>query len=562
VHRLLLIYAESDCLAKTIVTSALPYVYSTPHLGNFVGSVLPADIYANYLRMKGEDVIYICGSDMHGTAIEIQAIREKTTPDKVAGMMHEKIKELFAAFGCRFTYYGNTHTEQNKEVTYQIFDALSKNGYIIEVQKELPYCNIDRIFLFDRLIEGKCPVCGFEKARGDQCDKCSSILDPKDLLEPYCTLCGKKEIAFKKTKNVAIDFKKLQLKVEKFVGERSKLWSKNAVNETGKYLKEGLRNRDISRHTKWGFPVPLKGFEDQVLFVWFDAPIGYIGMTKEWNERKWKDYWAAKDTKLIQFMGKDNIFFHTLFFPATLIGSGLGYVLVNTIKSYEFLNWEGKKFSKSRGVGMDMSDAISVVKNPDYWRFALMQMAPENADSDFTVDGFAESVNKTMNGKIGNLLQRVITLTKANASIFDSKAEMDETVSDRLGQMVKRYNEQFEEIELREALKTVVEMADLGNSLMSEKEPWILAKSAKGDKQAAQQFSSIMNALIRISYTVSIAMFPFIPASAEKALRYFGLSEPTLRDMGKAPKLSLKEDPKPIFERLTEEQVKRIGGYS
>ena len=445
----------------------------------------------------------------------------------------------------------------------EIFNALNKNGYITEVQRELPYCNVDKRFLQDRLVEGTCPICGFESARGDQCDSCSSLLDPKDLKKPHCTLCGKSEIVFKKTKNVAIDLQKLQPKLEKFVAAASKNnWSKNAINEANKYFKEGLKRRDISRHTSWGFPIPLKGFEDQRYYVWFDAPIGYIGITKEWSDKEWLKYWKGKETQLINFMGKDNIIFHTLLFPGILIGADLGYVLVKTVKSYEFLNWEGKKFSKSRGVGMDMSDAISVVKNPDYWRFALIMNAPENADTDFMIDGFVESVNKIMNGKIGNLLQRVITLTKANADIFDTRAETDSTVSDKLDSLVKRYNEQFERIELREALKTVVEIADLGNSLMSEKEPWILAKSAKSDKTAAKQFSSIMNALIRISYTVAIAMFPFIPSSSEKALKYFGMDKPTLKDFTKAPKLNLKEDPKPIFERLSDDQIKKIGSYS
>lgn len=553
-----------DKISRIIVTSALPYVYSTPHLGNFIGSVLPADVYANYLRMKGEDIIFICGSDVHGTAIEIQALKEKTTPDAVAKRMHDKIKSLFDAFGCNFTYYGSTHTEQNKEITYKIFDGLNKNGYIVEVQKELPYCNFDKLFLVDRLIEGKCPVCGYEKARGDQCDKCSSLLDPKDLIEPYCTVCGKKEIIFKKTKNAAIDLGKLQSKVEKFVKDNSKFnWSKNAINESHKYFKEGLKKRDISRHTKWGFPVPLKGFEDQVLYVWFDAPIGYIGITKEWTDSKWKDYWMDNDTVLVQFMGKDNIVFHTILFPAMLMGSDFGAVLAHTIRSYEFLNWEGQKFSKSRGVGMDLEDAISAVSDPDYWRFGLIMNTPESADTDFTSEGFVEAVNKIMNGKIGNLVQRVLTLIRNNQDIFDAKVPADTETLAKLGAIYKKYLDNFEKIELREAQRALVEMADLGNSLISEKEPWNIAKKAKTDKNAAKEFSTIMNTLAVISYYVNVLMFPFIPNSSRRALKYFGISaDPKLKDLERKPALNLKDEPKPIFEKLTDSQIKKIDSYS
>ncbi len=514
--------------------------------------------------MKGDDVIFICGSDVHGAAIEIQAIREKTTPEKIAGKMHEEIKLLFESFGCNFTYYGNTHTAQNKEITYEIFNALNKNGYIEEVQKDLPYCNFDKLFLYDRYIEGKCPVCGFEKARGDQCDNCSSILDPKDLIEPYCTLCGKREIVFKKTKNIAIDLAKLQPQVEKFVKERSKFnWSRNAINESEKYFKNGLKRRDISRHSKWGFPVPLKGFEDQTLFVWFDAPIAYIGITKEWQDSKWENYWMSEETKLIQFMGKDNIFFHTIFFPATLLGANLGFSMVNTIRSYEFLNWEGKKFSKSRGVGMDLEQALSVVKNPDYWRFALMAIAPENADTDFTTDGFAEAVNKMLNGKIGNLFQRVLMLIKTNREIFDSRVEIDEGVAGKLDELYSKYTKHFKNIELRDALKTVVEIADLGNSYMSEKAPWVLAKAAKDDKSAAKDFSTIMNLLAKIAYYTGILLFPFTPDSSRAALAYFGIErDPKFEDLKKMPVLNLGLEPKPIFEKLTDQQIKKIGSYS
>ncbi len=551
-------------LEKTIVTSALPYINATPHLGNFVGSVLPADIYANYLRMKGEDVIFICGSDMHGTPIEVRAIKEKVNTEELAESLHKKAKELFQKFNCNFTYYGDTNSDQNMEITYQIFDALDKNGYIKEVQKELPYCNSDGIFLADRFIEGKCPVCGYEAARGDQCDKCSSLLEPKMLIEPHCTICGKKEIVFKKTTNLALDLKKLQPQIEAFFEKNAKAnWSKNAVNEAQKYFNEGLKYRDISRNTKWGFSIPKKGFEDQVFYVWFDAPIGYIGITKEWDDLKWKEYWLSPDTRIIQFMGKDNIVFHTIIFPGMLIGSGLGYTLPKTIKSYEFLNWEGKKFSKSRHIGMDMEEALNIVQDPDYWRFALVLSAPENSDTDFTETGFVEAVNKIMNGKIGNLCQRVFTLINANKRMFDAKATPDPEISSRLDALVNEYTSYFDKLELREALRVVIEMSDLGNSLMSEKEPWLLAKAANYDNKAAAEFSVIMNALLKVAYTVSILMYPFIPNSSLRILKYFGINRaPVFADISSRPELDQTLEPKPIFEKLTDAQISKFRNFS
>ena len=278
-------------MSRIIVTSALPYVQSTIHLGNFIGSILPADIYYKFLKMSGRDAIFICGSDEHGTAIELKALKEHTTPEALADKNHREIKKLLEQYECTFTFYGSTHTEQNKAVTYEILGALNKNGYVVRVDSEQAYCEVDRRFISDRFIEGTCPNCKYGHARGDQCENCGRLLNPKDLVVPHCTICGKSEIVFKKTTNLALDLIRLQPKIKEFIEKnKGNNWTKNAVNHSLGYIKRGLKNREITRDIKWGFDVPIKGFEGKMIYVWFDAPIGYIGITKEWNEKKVDEY--------------------------------------------------------------------------------------------------------------------------------------------------------------------------------------------------------------------------------------------------------------------------------
>ncbi len=531
----------------------MPYIYSIPHIGNVTGSVLPADVLYKYLKMKGEDVIYICGSDMHGTTLELAAIKQKIPVEHLANEMHEKTKQAFDGFNITFTYYGKTHSESNKEITYQIFEGLNKNGYIIETESEHAFCEVDQRFIADRFIEGTCPFCKKDAAKGDQCDNCGRLLVPSEIINPRCTICGKNKIRFLKTKNLAIDYKKLQPKILSFVKESDKNnWSKNATNKTLSYIDEGLRPVEITRTIKWGFQVPLKGFEDSVFYVWFDAPIGYIGITKEWNEGKWKDYWLAKDTKLIQFMGKDNIQFHTIHWPGMLIGSKLGYVTPTSIRASEFLiDKEGAKLSKSKGTGIAIDKAVKIFP-ADYWRFALMYMYPETSDSEFSVQMFKEVVNNILNDKIGNLIHRVFTIARANKELIQGEIRLNSEHAPGMKTILEKYNTHFDKIELREALRCVVELADLGNAIMSNVQPWTLVKKATTDKQAAKQFSDTIKTLLVVVYNVAIISYPFIPESSKQALALFGIkSEPTLAMLNDSIVPDLKKESKPIFSKIT-----------
>ena len=552
---------KGDNVAKFLITSALPYVDGIMHLGNLVGSVLPADVYYKYLTMKGEDVIFICGSDQHGTPIEIKALEQRIDPEKLANELHEKTKELLERFECTFTYYGKTGSEANKSVVYEVFEALRKNGYIIETKSNVPYCNIDRRFLPDRFIEGTCPYCKSGNARGDQCDNCGHLLDPKDLIKPYCKLCGNKEIVFKAMKNLALDLEKLQPKISEFVSKESKNdWSKNAVNKTLSRFEEGLKPREITRSLRWGFPVPLKGFEEVVFYVWITGLLGYIGITKEWSSR-WKEYWTDRQRILVQFMGKDNIEFHTIVGPGVLLGSNLGYILPHTIRASEFLSAKGLKFSKSRGIGLNIQNALDILK-PDYWRFVLMYLYPETSDTEFTIALLIEIVNNIMNDKIGNLVNRVLTLTKNNSALVKlDGVSAHKTYKKRIDERIEKYENNFKHFRLREALFNIVELADLGNEIMSTKEPWSLAKGAANDKTAATEFNDLMATLLAITRDIGILLWPFTPNASANILKHFKI-EPKLDNLKSDLSLDLGESTRQIFTKITEGEKADLEKFS
>ncbi|MCL5239666.1 MAG: methionine--tRNA ligase [Candidatus Marsarchaeota archaeon] len=548
-------------MGRYLITAALPYSYSVPHLGNFVGSVLPADVYHKYLKMRGDDAIYVCGSDQHGTPTELAAIKAGVAPEVLADEMHEKIKKLFEKYECTFTYYGKTNTPENKGVVYSIFNELYNNGYLLEREDMQAYCNVDERFLTDRLIEGTCPYCHKRNARGDQCDNCGRLLEPAQIKDPFCAICGKSEIRFVKTKNLALELNKLQGDIAKFIKKTSKNnWSKDAVNKSLSMIKEGLKPRDITRNMKWGFPVPLVGYENSVIYVWITGLIGYIGITKQWDSKRWRDYWQNEHTQLIQFLGKDNTIFHTIIWPGMAMGSRLGFILPHTIKESQFLVSKTLKFSKSHGVGLNMKTAIEIL-GADYWRFSLMYMYPENADSEFSERALVETVNTIMNDKIGNLAQRVLKLSKSNRSLIEE--EIPSTKDPKVRRIIKEYEAAFDKLQLKKAIGAVVKLAELGNSIMSDREPWVLAKNAKSDAKAERQVREIFSELLSITYQLGILLYPFTPRASAELLSYFGIrSEPTSAMLNDKIRPKLDSDPKPIFQKITDKETESLRKYS
>ncbi|MGC8478373.1 MAG: methionine--tRNA ligase [Candidatus Micrarchaeia archaeon] len=542
---------------RIIVTSALPYAEALPHLGNLAGSILPADIYYKHLLMQEKDAIYICGSDQHGTPIELQAFKRKESPEELAERVHKQIKEQLEKFGCTFTFYGKTHSEANKEIVYKVFEGLKANGYISKIEGEQAYCNVDQRFLTDRFIEGTCPYCGAKDARGDQCDSCGRLLNPKDLIEPHCVICGSTEISFVKTEDLALDLKKLSPKISSFIEANSgKNWSKNAVNKSTSYIKQGLEPRAITRSMKWGFEVP--GMPGKVFYVWFDAPLGYIGITKEWSESKWEAYWKAETTRLVQFMGKDNIEFHTLMWPGMLIGSGLGFVLPSTIFAYEFLNSRNVKFSKSKGIGLNIEGALETLP-ADYWRFVLAYLLPETSDSEFSIALLVEIVDKIMNGNIGNFVHRVLSIAKQSGLSF-SGIKQSNYAAELIGKHLESYNSHFEKIQLREALRDVIALASKGNELMSAKEPWKLAKSNVESEK--QEFYAIIGDLLFMARACVLMLWPFSPHASEHAMHYFGLEAPIFRELSKPLSFDTSIEIKPMFNKITEAEKAKLERFS
>jgi methionyl-tRNA synthetase len=553
---------------KYIITSALPYAEGMPHLGNMVGSILPADIYYKFMKMCNEDAIFICGSDQHGTPIELQAIRKGVEPKEFADSMHAKIKEILERFECTFTYYGKTDTEENKETVYEIFNALYKNGYIVEVKSELPYCNVDKRFLTDRLIEGTCPYCGYQGARGDQCENCGRLLTPKELIKPHCTICGKEDITFKETVNLAFDMKSLENEIEDFIKKRSKHnWSKNAINHSLNYIKRGLEKREITRDLKWGFPVPLKGFEDKVFYVWFDAVIGYIGITREWDKEKWKDYWFGK-SRLIQFMGKDNIEFHTLMWPGILIGTRKKFILPYTIYAYEYLLANKLKFSKSKGIGLNIENALEILP-ADYWRFILAELLPEGADVEMSISRIMEIVNNDLNNLLGNFIHRSLTLAFSNfgdiVPLFneDIMGPGEKKFVRDIERKEKEYFRNFRKIKIREALRCVLEIASIGNSFISSTEPWALAKN--NDEKSRARLGNIVYLLLQAVYRIGNLIYPFTPEASRKILSIFNEASPEssciVSSLRSGSKLNLHK-PEPLFKKIEEEEIEKLRKFS
>jgi len=371
---------------KIIVTAALPYVNNVPHLGNLVPT-LSADVYTRFLRLKNENVIFVCGTDEHGTTTEAKALEEGVSPKDITDKYFKIHKDIYNWFNCSFDCFGRTSYKENKDITLDIFNKLDKNGYIVAQTLEQTYCKQCDKFLADRFVTGTCPHCGYEEARGDQCESCGKLLDAIELKNPKCKVCGNTPI-IKEAEHLFIDLKKIEPKLLKWITKVEKNWSTNAKTLTHAWIKEGLKLRCITRDLKWGISVPKKGFEHKVFYSWFDAPIGYIGITAHYK-KDWKQWWLSKDTKLVQFMGKDNIAFHTILFPSFLIGTGDPYTLVSELSVNEYLNYETGMFSKSRQIGVFGDDAINPFLHSGHVPFSTQQMIVPLADFDSSLTFFS-----------------------------------------------------------------------------------------------------------------------------------------------------------------------------
>lgn len=557
-------------MSKILITSALPYINGVPHLGHMVGCLLPSDVYARYMRMMGNEVLYVVGTDEHGTTSEVGALKAGMDVQAYCDMNHERHYKTYKDFGLSFDYFGRTSSDQNKEMTYHIFSMLDKNGFIEERTVKQVYSVDDKMFLADRYITGTCPYCGYEKARGDQCENCTKVLEPTDLIDARSTISGSKNLEVRESKHLFLNLPKIEDKLRQWLKTKEAFWPEVAYSIAQKWIKEGLQPRCITRDLKWGFPVNKPGYEDKVFYVWFDAPIGYIGITKQWSdekpdERNWKDWWYdAKDVRHVEFMGKDNVPYHSITFPATLLGTGEPWTQVDYLKGFSYLTYEGGKFSKSENRGIFAEDAIKEFP-ADYWRYWLMSNVPESSDSSFTFDLFAGTVNKDLNGVLGNFVSRVLKMTSSKlgnqvpvgGEFTDAENELVKTLQQRVDTYFKYMNE----LEFRKALNELRAIWVEGNNYISVTEPWSVIKENQ------ERAETILRVCINLIYIFAVLSYPIMPKTAENMLAKLGLTTqdmPSLKNFDVAKEISfLKpghqfEVGEPLFERITPERIDEL----
>ena len=500
---------------KYLITSALPYVNGELHLGHLVGCWLPSDVYARFCRACGRDVLFICGADEHGTPAVVGAAKEGLPVIEYNNKYYEKHLRAVHDFNLSFDVYGRTHTEKQEKLIHDLFTRLDAQGLIEERETIQPYSVDDGMFLADRQLIGTCPKCGYENARGDQCDNCSATYEATELINPRSTISGSTNIEMRPTKNLFFLASKLQEEWRKWLKTHAPKWSKTASAIARGWAADELRDTSITRDLPWGISVNKPGYENKVFYVWFDAPWGYVSISQAATD-DWASWWKHDDTYYAQFMGKDNVKFHAVFFPEQQLAMHDNWKTVDMLKSMNFLNFEGGKFSKSQHRGVFLEDAISIAPS-DAWRYALMASAPETDDNDFTFARFADVVNKDLNGMLGNFVSRVCKLTAKN---FGEKVPesngIDKNVEKQINEKIAELTAALDACEFRAAIVALRSLYAIGNEYMTVMEPWTLVKN--GDKKSA---GAVLNTCFQLIDLYARVSAPFIPDAADKMQNIF-----------------------------------------
>ncbi len=540
---------------KYLITSALPYVNNNLHIGHLVGCWLPSDVYARFCRAMGRDVLFVCGSDEHGTASEIGAMKEGIPVEEYVDKYRAAHEQSVRDFNLSFDTYGRTHTKLHEQLIQRLFDRLQEQNMLVEKTSVQPYSIKDKMFLADRFVVGTCPKCGYEKAYGNECGNCDTTLEPEQLINPHSAITPDSPVEMRETKHMYFKSSEMQNKLRQWIDSR-KGWPKTALAIANKWLEEGLHDSPITRDLKWGIPVNKPGYENKVFYVWFDAPWGYVSISQAAN-KNWADWWhGGDDVHYTQFMGKDNISFHSIFFPSQELAMDDNWKTVDVLKGMNFLNMNGAKISKSTGNGVFLNDAVQELP-ADYWRYALMASAPETDDTDFTITRFADIVNKDLNGMLGNFVSRVCKLTAKN---FGNNVPKSGTVNSELKSKI---NEKLSELtaaldacEFRNAIAALRGLYAIGNEYMTAHEPWALVKNGEIDTAGA-----VLNECFQLIDLYARVSMPFIPAAAEKMQNVFV----NTHDLSWPEKYEHRIDdgaefivPENLFNRIDDETVTRL----
>jgi methionyl-tRNA synthetase/methionyl-tRNA synthetase C-terminal region/beta chain len=541
---------------RYLITSALPYANGPVHIGHLAGVYIPSDIYTRYLRLKGEDVISVCGSDEHGVPITIKARQLGITPQEVVDKYHRIIKDSFNRFGISFDIYSRTSSKVHHQMASEFFRTLYDKGEFVEKTTEQYYDEEAKQFLADRYIVGTCPHCANENAYGDQCEKCGTSLNATDLINPRSTISGNKPV-LRETSHWFLPLDRYEPFLKKWILEEHKEWKTNVYGQCKSWLDMGLQPRAVSRDLDWGVPVPVEGANGKVLYVWFDAPIGYISATKELTP-DWEKYWKSQDTRIVHFIGKDNIVFHCIMFPAMLKAEG-SYVLPDNVPANEFLNLEGDKISTSRNWAVWLHEYLEEFSGKeDVLRYVLCANAPETKDNDFTWKDFQTRNNSELVAIYGNFVNRALVLTqKYYNGVVPALGELTNFDKETLAELPllrKKVEDSIENFRFREALKEAMNMARLGNKYLADTEPW---KTIKSD---TERVKTIMNISLQIAANLAVVFEPFLPFTSEKLLTMLDLGKPGWDVLGRAD--LLKEghtigEPSLLFEKVEDSEIEK-----
>lgn len=546
---------EKKDFKRTLVTAALPYANGGVHIGHLAGVYVPADIYVRYLRLRGRDVLFICGSDEHGVPITIRAKKEGVTPQDVCDRYHKLIKESFEKFGISFSIYSRTTSDVHAKTATEFFEKLYEKGEFIEQESEQYFDEEAKTFLADRYIKGECPHCGNPDAYGDQCEKCGKDLSPTELINPHSTISGSKPV-LRTTKHWYLPLDKAQPWLEKWILADHSDWRSNVVGQCKSWFDMGLKPRAVTRDLDWGIPVPVEGAEGKVMYVWFDAPIGYISNTRELLPNDWEKWWKSQDTRLVHFIGKDNIVFHCIVFPAMLKAEG-SYILPDNVPANEFLNLEDDKISTSRNWAVWLHEYVEEFPGKqDVLRYVLTANAPETKDNNFTWKDFQARNNNELVAVYGNFVNRALVLTQ---KYFGGKVppcgeltEQDKEIIAEFRDVKTKVEELLEKFRFRDAQKEAMNLARIGNKYLADSEPW------KVFKTDPKRVETILNLSLQLVANLAIAFEPFLPFSSEKLRSMINMPDLKWNNLGQTDLLVAGHElnkPELLFEKIEDEVV-------